>query len=91
MKEAPEHEAAFSVAHQPQSDEIDIVAIGPAGVSQNIQAEHPGHEAQGDNGHDDVPEPLPSGFRFGSVFHGVMVSGVLIKPPAFAGVSDYRY
>jgi hypothetical protein len=42
--------------------------------SQNIQAQHPSHEAQCDYGHNDVPEPLPRGFRFGAVRHGLMVA-----------------
>jgi hypothetical protein len=52
----------------------DRVRIG-FDPSKNVQPEHPRHKAEGDYGHDDVPEPLARGFGLGAVFHGVMVAG----------------
>ena len=43
--------------------------------SENVNAQHPPHEEQGDDGHDDIADPLPGGLWFGGVFHGDMVAG----------------
>jgi hypothetical protein len=43
--------------------------------SENVNAQHPPHEEQGDDGHHHVANPLPDGFRLGAVLHGLIVAG----------------
>ena len=41
---------------------------------QNVDAEHPPDQKQGDDGDDKIANPLPGGFRFGSVLHGLIAA-----------------
>jgi hypothetical protein len=44
-------------------------------ILQNVHAQHPPHKEEGDDGHYQVANPLPDGFRFSAVLHGVIVAG----------------
>lgn len=44
-------------------------------ILQNVNAQHPPHKEEGDDGHYHVANPLPGGFRFSAVLHGVIVAG----------------
>jgi hypothetical protein len=38
---------------------------------QDVDAEHPPYEKQGDDGHDEVSNPLPDGLGLGLELHGI--------------------
>lgn len=50
--------------------------------SQNVQGQHPPNQEEGDNGHDNVANPLAQSLRLSSIFH---VSG-LVFHLALAGL-----